>query len=306
VNFLRLIRPVNLAIIAITMYGVRYYIYSFSPELFDNEYDFGLLVFSTLLIAAGGNIINDYFDVKADRINKPDRLIISKSIKRRWAIVSHWVFNVIAFLIAMYLCWKHSTFWYIFIHFTSISFLWWYSAKLKKIAVIGNLVISALSVLVIFLTVLFTLKVNDAKLINHILFNSNDALFNISIFWIVFIFMLMAFLQNLSRELVKDIEDVAGDQLIHAKTLPMLIGEKNTLKIIGILLILFPISYLPGTLFYYTDFNWVLSLPITIAALLNCLLFLLSFTSFKWKIIGIKTGLKVSMFSGIIYLFLHS
>ena len=288
------------------MYGVRYYIYSFSPELFDNEYDFGLLVFSTLLIAAGGNIINDYFDVKADRINKPDRLIISKSIKRRWAIVAHWAFNIVAFLIAMYLCWKHGTFWYIFIHFTSISFLWWYSSRLKKIALIGNLVISALSVLVIFLTVLFTLKVNAAELINQVLFVCKDALFDISIIWIVFIFMLMAFLQNLSRELVKDIEDVAGDRLIHAKTLPMLIGEKNTLKVIGILLMLFPISYIPGILFYYTDFDWVLSLPITIAALLNGLLFVLSFTSIEWKINGIKTGLKISMFSGIIYLFLHS
>ena len=288
------------------MYGVRYYIYSFADTLFDNEYDFALLVFSTLLIAAGGNIINDYFDVKADRVNKPDRLIITKSVKRRWAIVSHWAFNALAFLIAIYLCWKHGTMWYIIIHFTSISFLWWYSARLKKIAIIGNLVISTLSVLVLFLTVLFTVKVNSTALMYQVLFESKDALFHISIFWIVFIFMLMAFLQNLARELVKDIEDIAGDKLIHAKTLPMLIGESNTLKLIGILLILFPVAYIPGTLFYYTNFDWILSLPITSAALLNCFLFFLAFTNFPWKISGIKTGLKVSMLAGIIYLFLHS
>ncbi len=304
-NFLRLIRPVNLAIIAITMYGIRYYIYSFSPEIGDNEIDFALLVFSTLLIAAGGNIINDYFDVKADRVNKPNRLIISKSVKRRWAIVSHWAFNALAFMIAIYLSWQHETIWYLVIHFTSITLLWLYSARLKKIAVVGNVVISILTVLVIHLTVLFTVKANSRDLIHEVLFEMKDPLLNTSVFWIVFIFMIMAFVQNLSRELVKDIEDVEGDKLIYAKTLPMIIGEKSTLKIVGILLIAYPAFYLPGALFYFENFNWLLSLPITFAAFLNFILFVIAFTSFKWKIAFIKTGLKLSMFSGIIYLFFH-
>lgn len=287
------------------MYGIRFYIYTFSSEIHDNNWDFGLLVLSTLLIAAGGNIINDYFDVKADRINKPNRLIITKAIKRRWAIVSHWAFNFLAFFIAIYLCWKHETIWYVVIHFTSITLLWWYSAALKKVAVVGNIVISILTVLVIHLTVLFTVKVNSLDLINQVLFERKDSLFDISVFWIVFIFMLMAFIQNLSRELVKDIEDVKGDKLIYAKTLPMIIGENRTLKIVGFLLILFPISYFPGAIFYFDNFNWLQSLPITIAAVLNCVLFILTFTSFTWKVAAIKTVLKISMLSGIIYLFIH-
>lgn len=287
------------------MYGIRFYIYSFSLDLSDNEIDFGLLVFSTLLIAAAGNIINDYFDVKADRINKPNKLILTKSIKRRWAIVSHWAFNTFAFFIAAFLCWKHQTIWYLVIHVTSITLLWWYSSKLKKIAVLGNIVISILTVLVIHLTVLFTVNVNSTFSINQILFETKDELFGISVFWIIFIFMLMAFVQNLSRELVKDIEDIDGDKLIHARTLPMAIGKKNTLKIVGILLILFPILFLPGAAFYFKDFNWILSLPITIAALINIISFLLTFTSYNGKIVVLKTLLKLSMLSGVIYLFLH-
>ena len=90
-HFLKLIRPINLAIIVLTMYGVRFYILNSNSfqKIDDDWIDFLLLVVSTVLIAAGGNIINDYFDVKADRINKPEKLIITKHIDRRWAILTH-------------------------------------------------------------------------------------------------------------------------------------------------------------------------------------------------------------------------
>ena len=86
------------------MYSTRLFLYIyeqlFKINLFQKggeEFDFFLIVFSTVLIAAAGNIINDYFDVRADRINKPEKLIITKYINRKWAILSHWVLNVIAF-----------------------------------------------------------------------------------------------------------------------------------------------------------------------------------------------------------------
>ena len=100
-----------MAIIVLTMYGVRYYIQSvnYYQKIDDNGIDFFLLVFSTVLIAAAGNIINDYFDVKADRINRPEKLIITKHIKRRWAIFVHWIFNGVAFTIALYLSAKYQS-----------------------------------------------------------------------------------------------------------------------------------------------------------------------------------------------------
>ena len=96
--FLRLLRPTNLAIIAFTMYGTGWFLEYYTDcigELW--SIDFFLLVLSTVIIAGAGNIINDYFDIKADRVNKPDRMIIGKHVKRRVAIISHWFLNIVAF-----------------------------------------------------------------------------------------------------------------------------------------------------------------------------------------------------------------
>ena len=134
-HFLKLIRPLNLIIIAITMYGIGWYfegIYGRHHEFNIFSLSFHLLVFSTIMIAAAGNIINDYFDVRADRINKPDRLIIGKYVKRRYAIVSHWGINLIAFIIAIYLSWVLETFWYVFIHLLAINILWYYRCMLSE------------------------------------------------------------------------------------------------------------------------------------------------------------------------------
>ena len=102
IHFIRLTRPVNLVIIAITMYGLGWYFEGLANvQAFGiQSFDFFLLVLSTTMIAAAGNIINDYFDVRADRVNKPERLIIGVTIKRRVAIVSHWGINFLAFSIA--------------------------------------------------------------------------------------------------------------------------------------------------------------------------------------------------------------
>ena len=118
----QLIRPLNLVIIAFTMYSTRLFLYlyevKFNATIFQKsgeEIDFFLMVFSTLLIAAAGNMINDYFDVKADRVNKPEKLIITKYVKRRVAILNHWILNLIAFSIAIYLSARNNTLWYVFI-----------------------------------------------------------------------------------------------------------------------------------------------------------------------------------------------
>lgn len=301
-HLLRLIRPVNLAIIAISMYGVLIYLYSLSPFIEFNHVDFALLVFSTLLIAAAGNIINDYFDVRADRVNRPKRLIISKHIKARWAIALHWMLNLVAFFIAGYLSWKYNTFWFSVIHVTSITLLWWYSVKLKKIPLLGNIVISGLTVLVIYLTLIF-IDVSNSDSMRHLLASTKDPLFEIASTWIILIFMWMAFFQNLMREIVKDGEDMEGDKLIHAKTIPMILGLKTTLHIIGFALVLFPIGFFLGVSWYFPNFNWNLAWPISIAAVLNGIGFVISFSSSRKSMIQLKTILKLTMFAGLIYLF---
>ncbi len=302
-HFIRLIRPVNLLIIALTMIGVRQYMFQFSEPYNTSELNFWLLVASTVIIAAAGNIINDYFDVRADRINRPNSVIIGKFIKRRWAIVSHWCFNVIAFCIALYLGWYYQSFVFLIIHFLSITFLWWYSVSLKKKPVIGNLLVAFLTVLVIYLTQKFVLL--DSLVDDKMMIYTNDRVFDIPSVYIVWIFMGMAFVQNFSREIIKDAEDVKGDVIIGARTIPMILGSTLTTKLIGMLLLIFPLAYFSWIFFQFEQFDWISSLPITLAALTNMTAFLLAFFAGDRTAIGsIKLLLKLSMFLGIVYLFL--
>lgn len=241
-HFLRLIRPLNLLIVAATMYGMGWYfegIFGADPvhHLFSTS--FTLLVISTVMIAAAGNIINDYFDVRADRINKPHRLIIGKHIKRRVAIVSHWGLNFVAFCIAIYLSWTLETFWYLFIHLLTINVLWFYSMYLKRTFFYGNLTIAALTGLVPILCGFYfhqLLERGDHTRIPQTHFPFDQYLGNNYILWLSFGLATFAFILNLAREIVKDMEDVEGDKQLNAKTLPIVLGYKKTRWIAGIVL----------------------------------------------------------------------
>jgi 4-hydroxybenzoate polyprenyltransferase len=251
-HFLRLIRPVNLLVIALTMYAVRVFFLPYMHEPcscqgWNSEpLDFFLLVFSTVIIAAGGNIINDYFDVKADRINKPEKLIITKHIKPRWAILTHWLFNFVAFGIACYLSWRHQTFWYMFIHLLSINGLWFYSMYFKRRFLIGNVIISVLTGLVPILCGIYFLDItapfNSDNLSSYWSTSSGSWItdLNLKIFFVLF-FAIFAASLNLVREIVKDMEDVPGDLVLKAKTLPIVLGQQKT-KWVAIVLIVIMIA----------------------------------------------------------------
>lgn len=241
-HFLRLIRPINLIIVAMTMYGTAWYfegIYGlhFGTHMFSTS--FSLLAFSTVLIAAAGNIINDYFDVRADRVNKPNRLIIGVFVKRRVAIVSHWGFNFIAFSIAIYLSWTLNTFWYLFIHLLTINILWFYSMYLKRTFLTGNIAIAALTGMVPILVGFYyhqalEMGANLApQLTQFPFFGYSGESF---ILWMVFGMATFAFILNLAREIVKDMEDVEGDKFLHAKSLPIVLGYTKTKWIVSFVL----------------------------------------------------------------------
>jgi 4-hydroxybenzoate polyprenyltransferase len=236
-HFLRLIRPVNLAVIALTMYAVRVFVetalgkHSTIPNA-EERMDFRLLVFSTLLIAAAGNIINDYFDVRADRINKPEKLIITTHVKPRWAIVSHWAFNFLAFAIAAYLSYKYSTLWYLFIHLLTINALWFYSMYFKRRFLIGNLIIAAMTALVPILAGIFfyiELKLAPPNpLLPRGLFGPEWMLDLLKGGKMIYALAAFAFALNFVREIVKDMQDVPGDLVLRARTLPIVLGAQAT------------------------------------------------------------------------------
>src|ERR1700722_8091093 len=108
--FFRLIRWPNLLFIALTQFLFYYFIllprfHHLKFEYYANilkPFYFYLLSLSSVLIAAAGYIINDYFDLNIDRVNKPERLVVDKLIKRRWAIIWHWALSGVGVLIGFY------------------------------------------------------------------------------------------------------------------------------------------------------------------------------------------------------------
>lgn len=290
-HFLKLVRPVNLIIIALTMYSVRFFYFVLGGAHSRNggeQFDFFLLVFSTVLIAAAGNIINDYFDVRADRINRPEKLIITKHIKRRWAIISHWIMNLTAFSIAIYLSVRYHTFWYMFIHLLTINCLWFYSMYFKRKPFIGNLLIAGLTALVpILCGIHFYLQIEypggydampDVHSLHDAIASWKELLLRKGRF--VYVLAYFAFTLNLSREIIKDIEDMEGDKLIYAKTLPLVLGVRKSLWIATFILLLAPICF--AALFLCTvsqgyQYNLLALLPLALSSVLNLIsmLFLL-------------------------------
>ncbi len=291
-GFFLLIRPINLLIIALTMYSVRLFLLIYEKLYTVNfignngeEFDFFLLVISTVLIAAGGNVINDYFDVRADRINKPKRIIIGKYINRRWAIFIHSIFNVTAFLIAVYLGLRYHTFWYVFIHLLSMNALWLYSLFLKKKPIVGNFLIAGLTALVpILCGVHFYVQGNiviDEQIVSHTAFE----------YWLIrlldqgnfiWLFAFFAFVNNFAREIIKDVEDINGDKLINAKTLPIQYGVRIS-KIWIVSLLVLPILFFCGLFIahqgeveYTTGEQLMVFLPVLLSLFLDLAAILLT------------------------------
>jgi 4-hydroxybenzoate polyprenyltransferase len=173
-----------------------------------------ILSISVIVIAAAGYIINDYYDVKIDLINKPDRVVIGNKIPRRYAILFHTALSVLGVGLGLLLNWKIGL-----INFLSAFLLWWYSNELKRQPFIGNLVISLLTGMSVELVNLF--------------YGINDTL--------VTVYAVFAFFITLIREIIKDMEDVKGDYSFGCKTLPIVFGIRKTKGIIYLLLAVFVI-----------------------------------------------------------------
>ncbi len=214
VALLRLTRFWNLIIIGLAQYCTAGFLID-SKTIF--SVDLLLLSVSTILVAAAGYIINDYYDVKIDLINKPDRVVIGKNITRRYAILFHWSLSVSGVAIGFLLNWKIGV-----INFLSVFFLWLYSNNLKRQPFVGNFVVAMLTGISI--------------LIINILYEGNTPL--------VSIYSLFAFFMTLVREMIKDMEDLRGDNTFGCKTLPIIWGLRRAKWFVYVVLVLFAVSVL--------------------------------------------------------------
>jgi len=221
--FLRLVRSLNLLFIIITQVMFQYcivvpmFIYNDVTPALSPLY-FGLLCLSSVFIAAAGYIINDYFDLNIDRINKPGKIVVERIIRRRWAIVWHWVFSFIGIAIGFYLSWKLKIFWLGFANTACVIILWFYSTTFKKKLIIGNVLISLLTawvVMVIGFATHYRMVTNSGV---YETFNGSRLL------RFTFLYAGFAFIICLIREVIKDVEDMAGDIKYGCKTMPIVWG----------------------------------------------------------------------------------
>ncbi|NJN35353.1 MAG: UbiA family prenyltransferase, partial [Saprospiraceae bacterium] len=147
--FFRLIRLPNLLIVALTQYLLQYII--LVPELSRlgqppvlPRFEFFLLVFSTVLIAASGYIINDIEDIEIDRINKPEhKRIVGRVYPLNMSWLFYWTLVVLGFGISLYLALFINDFVQLAIYPVAVALLWAYSRWFKQQFLVGNLVVSA-------------------------------------------------------------------------------------------------------------------------------------------------------------------
>lgn len=179
---------------------------------------FPILIISIVLITAAGYLINDYFDVKADEINKPEKLIVGRYLKRRKVMATQMVFNITGLVLGWFCALKANNDYLFLFHLSAAILLWYYSVYFKKQALIGNIIVSILVALVVIVVVAYESNATTNIAKNNIWYYGSC-------------FALFAFLSNLVRELVKDVEDVEGDKLLHANTLPIKYGFRFTVKL---------------------------------------------------------------------------
>lgn len=322
-NFLRLIRFPNLVIVALTQYLLQYYI--LLPELKKvnlmpllPNFEFFLLVFSTILIAAGGYIINDIEDVEIDKLNKPEKKQI---VGRIYPLSISWkmyIFSIVlGFTISIYLALFIHNIVQILIYPAAVGLLYAYSKWWKRQPLIGNLVVAFFCAFVAWI-VFYAEKINFISEKLHYVVARNELSFRgyeANFFsegtqqegsdFLKFTFVgyaAFAFISTFFREIIKDIEDVQGDKAGNCRTLPVVIGVESSKKwafLVGLIFLSLVVIFsfiLRGEWIKTLTLNLTISLPIIYA------LFLLVKSHKKEDFSFLSKLAKLIMLSGLVFI----
>lgn len=301
-HFLKLIRPVNLIIVAIIQYLLQFRILvpalsrvGRTPIL--DVLHFGLFVISTIVIAASGYVINDLFDMETDSINKSEKQIIGSHISVKLGWIYYWILIILGFLISLKIALFVEEPPLVMIYPTACLLLYVYSKSWKSKGLIGNMVVAIFSAFVTGI-----LLIAERQSITAL----EEEYPNVYSYVVgVFVaYMIFSFLTSLFRELIKDIEDVEGDKAVGHNTLPISIG-KDRAVVVAMFYALVTLLAVACWIFYqYDEENIWLSLYLLIAIAIP-LVYLLVKTSradSPSDFHKISTYTKFVMLAGIIYL----
>ena len=215
------IRGYNILIIVIAQYLTSIFILAHHKTVRDVVLDLGLfmLVMASAATIAGGYIINNFYDYEKDLINRPRKSMLDRLVSQNTKLVFYFVLNFLAVIMASYVSFRAVIFFSLYIFA-----IWFYSHKLKKLPIIGNLT-SAVLTITPFFAVFIYYKNFEAVIFAHAMF----------------LFLIISM-----RELTKDLENLKGDLALNYRTIPVVYGERisKVMLSIIILLTLVPIYYL--------------------------------------------------------------
>jgi 4-hydroxybenzoate polyprenyltransferase len=225
--YLKIIRPVNLLLILLAQFLLKYTLLEpAGVSLALSPTTFVLFVLAIVLIAAGGNVINDIYDVGIDTINKPSKVYVGAQIAEKNAFNYYILLTVIGVGIGFYISNSVDKPALSVFFIGTAALLYTYASSLKAIVLVGNVIISALVALSLLLLILFDI---------FPAFNETDRLEQLHLSGIIWSYSLAAFYINLIREIVKDIQDVNGDKNGGRITIPIALGIDRSLKLVFIL-----------------------------------------------------------------------
>ena len=270
--FLKLVRWPNLVFIALTqvlfLYCIEKPIFN-DAAIFTNVHGiyFVLLTFASVFIAAAGNIINDYFDLNIDQVNKPSKVIVDKIINRRWAIAWHLILSFAGIVFGFIIDWYTSVRFLGLANMASVVLLFFYSVSLKKKFLFGNVLISLLTAWVI-------LVITYCET-NHLLdvFRKGSSLAVDKLSRLTLLYAGFAFIISLIREVIKDMEDMEGDRKYGCKTMPIVWGLNASKVFVAVWLVVLIITLLIVQV-YVLQFRWWLSAAYCIATIILPLLWI--------------------------------
>lgn len=254
-GFFQLIRYPNLVFIALTqsLFYYRIIVPFFKSNVQSSqllqENDFFLLLVASVLIAAAGYIINDYFDIQIDNVNKPERLILGKLIKRRWAMLLHLVLSLVGLFLTAIVAMHLNNLLLLGLNFLSVLVLLLYSSTFKKQLLTGNIIISVLTAWVVGVLFIAEIRWNDAAYLQL-----NQGALG-SLYKVTLVYAGFAFIVSLIREVVKDLEDMDGDRRFGCETIPIKWGIPST-KVFVAVWIFVLVGLLAAMAFYAMLNSW--------------------------------------------------
>jgi len=244
IHYLKLVRPINLLVLALSMLLFRYmfvevpmkmpngqwesYYLMYGFKSYLSSFGFYVLLLLTLIVAAGGYVINDIMDVEADRINKPDKLLIEKHISEQKAFTFYKILVGLSVVLSIVLIVDTGQMKISGLPLLVTVILYLYAQLFKRMAFVGNFIIAVCAALPFLLIALYDLRINEFDV--GMIISITRSIGMAALFYGGF-----AFLTTLIREIIKDMEDVEGDLAIDAQTLPIAIGITWT-KVIVVLL----------------------------------------------------------------------